>query len=74
MHESDVMVSTRVLEEDLIQVVFDGLSEEDESDNDEDNEIYAFLGAPTVRRADLTLLRTKVRIKKNRRTNLIVLI
>ena len=47
------MASTRILEEDLIQAVFDGLSEEDESDNDEDNEIYAFLGAPTVRRADL---------------------
>ena len=45
--------STRVLEEDLIQAVFDGLSDEDESDNDEDYEIYAFLGAPTVWRADL---------------------
>ena len=53
LHEGDVMASTRILEEDLIQAVFDGLSEEDESDNDEDNEIYAFLGAPTVRRADL---------------------
>ena len=53
LRESDVMASTQVLEEDLIQAIFDGLSEEDESDNDEDNEIYAFLGAPTVRRADL---------------------
>ena len=51
--EGDVIASTRILEEDLIQAVFDGLSEEDESDNDEDNEIYAFLGAPTVWRADL---------------------
>ena len=42
-----------VLEKDLIQAIFDGLSEEDESDNDEDNEIYAFLGTPTVRRVDL---------------------
>ena len=53
LREGDIMASTRILEEDLIQAVFDGLSEEDESDNDEDNEIYAFLGAPTVRRADL---------------------
>ena len=42
-----------VLEKDLIQAIFDGLSEEDESDNDEDNEIYAFLGTLTVRRVDL---------------------
>ena len=47
------MASTRILEEDLIQAIFAGLSEEDESDNDEDSEIYAFLGAPTVRRVDL---------------------
>ena len=43
------MASTRVLEEDLIQAIFDGFSE-DESDNyEEDNEIYVFLGALTVR-------------------------
>ena len=48
------MASTRVLEEDLIiEAVFDGLSDENESDNDEDKEIYAFLSAPTVPRADL---------------------
>ena len=47
------MASTRILEEDLVQAVFDGLSDEDESDNDESNEIYAFLGATMIPRADL---------------------
>ena len=47
------MMSTWVLEEDLIQAVFDGLSDKDESDNNEDKKIYASLGAPTVRQADL---------------------
>jgi len=53
LSESDVMASTRILEEDLVQAVFDGLSDEDESDNDESNEIYAFLGATTIPQADL---------------------
>ena len=33
--------------------MFDGFSDEDESDFDCDNEIHAFLGAPIVRREDL---------------------
>jgi len=53
LRKSDVMASTRILEEDLVQVVFDGLSDEDESDNDESNEIYTFLDATTIPRADL---------------------
>jgi len=44
LRESDVMASTWILEEDLIQAVFDGLSDEDES---------AFLGATMIPRADL---------------------
>ena len=47
------MASTRILEEDLVQAVFDGLSDEDESDNDESNEVYCFLGATVIPRADL---------------------
>ena len=37
MHKSDVMASSRILEEELIQTVFDGLSDEDESNNDGNN-------------------------------------
>ena len=50
------MASTQVLEENLIQAVFNGLSDEDESDNDGDNEIYAYLGNPTVQRVDLMVV------------------
>jgi len=53
LRESDVMASTRILEEDLVQAEFDGLSDEDESDNNESNEIYSFLGATMIPRADL---------------------
>ena len=53
LRESDVMASARISEEDLVQAVFDGLSDEDESDKDESNEIYTFLGATTIPRADL---------------------
>jgi len=46
-------MASRQVFEDLIQAVFNGLSDEDKSDNDGDNEIYAFLGAPMVPQADL---------------------
>jgi len=49
------MAFRRVLEEDLLDAVFDGLSDEDESDFDCDNEIHAFLGAPIVPREDLMM-------------------
>jgi len=47
------MASRRVLEEDLLDAVFDGLSDEDNSDLEGDDEIHAFLGARLVPRADL---------------------
>ena len=53
LRESDLMASTQILEEDVVQAIFDGLSDEDESDNDESNEIYTFLGATAILRADL---------------------
>ena len=53
LHESYVIASSRILEEDLIKAVFDGLSDEDESDNEGEGNIYGFLGDPVLRRADL---------------------
>ena len=44
------MAFTRILEEVLVQAVFDGLFDKDETDNDESNEI---LGATTIPQADL---------------------
>jgi len=53
LRKSDVMTFRRVLEEDLLDAVFDGLCDEDESDFNCDNEIHTFLGMPIVPREDL---------------------
>ena len=40
----DVMAFRKVLEENLLDAIFDDLSDEDDCDFDCDNEIHAFLG------------------------------
>ena len=52
LRESDVMIFWRVLEEDLLDAVFDSLSDKDEGDFDCDNEIHV-LGEPIVLWEDL---------------------
>jgi len=66
------MASRRVLV-GLIQAVFDVLSDEDKSDNNGGNEIYALLGVPMVLRADLMAANFSGD-KTSRRTTLSVLI
>ena len=41
------MASSQILE-DLIKAVFDGLSDEDENDNEGKGNIYGFLGDPVL--------------------------
>jgi len=56
LREHYVMASSRVLAEDLIQAVFDDdfeLEDDEDSENEDTDDIYGYLGDPVLRRADL---------------------